>query len=1017
MIKKVTMLIAGLIFAVAGLYGQGGGGVNGAWDFVGPYSNNNANLHEFETAHMNSIISDPDNYQHLFACSKFGGLWESTDYGANWYNISTVPTGLSGVLGIAFRNSSEILVGNYHPSFAGDYSNNVSLYNFITGAWTNLTVLPLPVGSSSYAIKSVAVLPGNPSVLFACTTVGLFRSPDGGSTWALTSTGCIENMVFMPKAGPGYYTYIAGSNAPADFEMPTGTAMLKESSDDGLTFSDISSTLTIDPVFLRSHTKICLGPVNTSTGNSELLAYTVAVSGTSTSMPGWDYPSNVPTSGIYIRRYVHELVKNITTGSGVTLMATLSNVSEHPSSDRMAIIYDEYNALVWFGGITLNCFNLNTNSAPAISKSDAHLLNCKIHNDLHEFIITNAGGQYTMLAACDGGIAKASLDLDTLVADPSDPGDPGDTLIVFPSHRTTSGIPDPTTICFEKLNNGINVCLINGFSGSAEHPNLYAIGGQDIVNTDIYDSGTGNDRYTHNTWENDGALIYKFNDSLMILDGASYTSNYYVSVDEGHNLNGVTPSPYGGYGFYNPKSTAPFEANTSSSMSSATEFGAQRFKQDPYRPGRIYSLGHRSWPHFMQYDFNAKRFAVKTRFDNYMSPDVKWITHTQDISFSPQTPSSIYMLLSNRYIRYSTESYASVIFKYIGPDFDDLWQGHNDYTYAGGFPQWQDISPVLSTFSSIGGGAVDVTDPTRYGLVSYMAVETSPWSKDIIYVACNIENTGPNKAIKMLKYNGTSWTDYSLGIPVDEVSCTMIMDHASNDGIYLATDKSVYFRDADMSNWIYYGSDLPILFSKQMEINYVENTVRTGTYGMGIWKSSLHCPHRSNYALTGSIVPHVYEAANITANGVNTMTGGPTAFRGTNSVTLTPGFIAVANSASNTYCVAYIHGCISGSTSPGMYRIQPMLPQPKEISQEEEKEMQEEVITIYPNPSTGIFKVEMKDDEKAMINVYNMKGEKVKSIVHKGTVSSIDLSGMPKGVYMVKVITEDKSFSEKIVLE
>src|ERR1044072_8567332 len=148
MLKKIVMLIACLIPAMMSLHAQ-----LGTWHFVGPYSNNNANGQEFETAQMNNIIMDPDDSLHMFAGSKFGGLWETTNGGGNWSNINTsLATGLNGVLGLAFRNSTQILVGNYTP---GDYSTGVFLYDFVTDSWQVLTALP--AGTTPYVIKSVAV--------------------------------------------------------------------------------------------------------------------------------------------------------------------------------------------------------------------------------------------------------------------------------------------------------------------------------------------------------------------------------------------------------------------------------------------------------------------------------------------------------------------------------------------------------------------------------------------------------------------------------------------------------------------------------------------------------------------------------------------------------------------------------------------------------------------------------------------------------------------------------------------
>jgi hypothetical protein len=750
-----------------------------------------------------------------------------------------------------------------------------------------------------------------------------------------------------------------------------------------------------------------LGPVNSLTGISELVTLTVATSGLPEAPYGWD-------GATFVGRYIHELGKNINTNSSTTLVSTLDHSVEHPSPDRMAIVYDPSNNLIWTGGLSLGCYNFNNNMYDYLNTS-FRTLGCNVHGDIHECVINN-DGQYNLFVACDGGLAKASLVLDTIIPEPDEPWD---TVVVHHGGELgrPGGIPNPSTICFNRINYGLNVCLINGFSGSEEHPNLYAIGAQDIINTDIYDEATQQNRYTHYTWENDGALIYKFDDDLMILDNSSYNSYYQISLD-----NGATISPQNS--FLKPKSTLPFEPS-STSYNAQAGFGSQRFKQDPYRPGRVYSFGHLEWPQFMQFDFNIKKFVYKLRFDNYF-PEIIWAQQSQDISFSPQTPNSIHIITTNRYYPMYDQNAPSRVFKYIGENFEECFDGHNAYEYfdivsSTWKPQWLDITPDYISFSSVGGGAIDILREDR-GRASFWAIETSPWNKDLIYVACDINNTGPNQAIKVLKYDGTTWTDYSNGIPVEEFVSTMVMDHESNDGIYLSTDKGVYFRNAGMSNWIPYSNDLPIIGSKQMEINYSENTVRAGTYGMGIWKSSLYCPHLQNLSKTGSITPYVYEAANITASGVTTMTGGPTAFRGTNSVTLNPGFVATGSITPNTYCLAYIHGCMGTGNSPALNRnhsFSSSFLQEREKDENEAKEAKEESIDIYPNPGNGVFILTVSSDEKAFIEVYNMNGKKVKSITTQRDKFNyeIDLTGFTKGVYLVNMASEGKQISKKIILE
>jgi hypothetical protein len=69
--------------------------------------------------------------------------------------------------------------------------------------------------------------------------------------------------------------------------------------------------------------------------------------------------------------------------------------------------------------------------------------------------------------------------------------------------------------------------------------------------------------------------------------------------------------------------------------------------------------------------------------------------------------------------------------------------------------------------------------------------------------------------------------------------------------------------------------------------------------------------------------------------------------------------------------------------------------------------------TIHPNPTTGIVRIE---GEKAVeIQVFNPLGQLVQTVQN---TNAINLEGLPHGVYLLRVTTEDgKVFSDKVVKE
>jgi len=74
-------------------------------------------------------------------------------------------------------------------------------------------------------------------------------------------------------------------------------------------------------------------------------------------------------------------------------------------------------------------------------------------------------------------------------------------------------------------------------------------------------------------------------------------------------------------------------------------------------------------------------------------------------------------------------------------------------------------------------------------------------------------------------------------------------------------------------------------------------------------------------------------------------------------------------------------------------------------------------MTVFPNPSTGLFAVHMPSSGKATLEVYDMKGSKVASAEFEGESYQLDLSREPKGIYLVTVSDGNEHYTKRIVLE
>lgn len=132
-------------------------------------------------------------------------------------------------------------------------------------------------------------------------------------------------------------------------------------------------------------------------------------------------------------------------------------------------------------------------------------------------------------------------------------------------------------------------------------------------------------------------------------------------------------------------------------------------------------------------------------------------------------------------------------------------------------PTWEEISSFLPNNDKIS------------------AIAFNPFEEKTVYIALD-------KKIFKSTDLGRTWNDISGNLPEIHINGITYYKN-SNEGLYLATDAGVYYKDKFLSEWLFFNEGMPLSASvREIEIYYDPNSpagdqLSAGTYGRGTWVS------------------------------------------------------------------------------------------------------------------------------------------------------------------------------------
>jgi hypothetical protein len=159
-------------------------------------------------------------------------------------------------------------------------------------------------------------------------------------------------------------------------------------------------------------------------------------------------------------------------------------------------------------------------------------------------------------------------------------------------------------------------------------------------------------------------------------------------------------------------------------------------------------------------------------------------------------------------------------------------------------PQYIYASVGSTLYVTKNGGSSWLTFPTA-GTIAQVGIH--PTNPEKIWIASSAAST----RLLYSENAGETITNISTGLP-NLSARSVAVENSSSDGIYVAMNLGVYYKNNLMTSWVNLTENLPLVAINEVEIVPNADKIRIGTYGRGIWERSVYlsCPSPSGLNTT-----------------------------------------------------------------------------------------------------------------------------------------------------------------------
>ncbi|MDF2188399.1 discoidin domain-containing protein [Paraflavitalea sp. CAU 1676] len=609
------------------------------------------------------------NANRLYAVSASGGLWISNDAGANWVRTGSdtqIPQGSSASVCIDYTNDNILYLSSGDPNY---YGNGFGIWKSTDGG---TTWAASNAGIGNRMALEILMSPTDHNTLIAATTDGIWKSTDAGVTWTVKkSGGAFKDMIY--KSGSSTILYAADN------------ASFWRSADNGETWSQITS-------------------VAPAAGNGGRIA--VSAANTNVVYVGF-IGSNNSVGGIIYRSTDGGLNFTLRKGDVSPNLVGYDAGSGGQGNYNFTIFADRANADILYLGA--HCNWKSTDGGATWTKLTSWWEKC--HTDMHH-IVTSPYNNSRLFNANDGGVFLS----------------------------TDGGVS------WSPSANGLSATEIYHMGSSKLSRNIIGIGTQD--NGELYYNGT--------TWYcnrgGDWGSKYEF-------DYANTNVAYYIENATRRDL--VLNGGSTGIGLSVPSNNDVYAVTA---LNTSLAFVGQA---TALRRSTNLLTASPTWSNLATFTANIKAIAI-----------------------APDNNNEVYVLTSDAKLYYSSNATA-------------------------GSPSFAQVSTVPNSAAT-------------FGNLQVINSNTS-----IVYATAGAK-------IYRSTNKGVSWTDVSAALPSVNIIDLQHDKFSTNESIYIATAKSVQYRNSTTGTWQNISAGLPSIANitnlRLFNTTANNSVLRVSFYGRGVWE-------------------------------------------------------------------------------------------------------------------------------------------------------------------------------------